>query len=171
MNTISDSSPLILLSKLKRIELLRELYEEVWIPDEVYNEVVVKGKDEGYSDAYEVERNIQEFIRVKELDEEHSNRAEDLKSGLGSGESEALMLALQEEAEMLLADDMEVRKMAKNKGITCRSTLGILLEALKEDIITLESYEECIEDLSNFSWISPEVVSKYLKAGYRRCKE
>jgi len=171
MSTISDSSPLILLSKLKRIEFLKELYEEVWIPDDVYEEVVVKGKEEGYSDAYEVERNIQEFIRVKELDEEHSERAEEIKSGLGSGESEALMLALQEEAEMLLADDMEVRKMAKSKGITCRSTLGILLEALKEDIITLETYEECIEDLSNFSWISPEVVSKYLKAGYRRCKE
>ena len=171
MSTISDSSPLILLSKLKRIELLRELYEEVWIPEEVYKEVVVKGKDEGYSDAYEVERNIKEFIRVKELDEKHFKRAEEIKSGLGSGESEALMLALQEEAEILLADDMEVRKMSKNKGISCRSTLGILLESLKEDIITLESYEECIEDLSNFSWISPEVVSKYLKAGYRRCKE
>ena len=53
----------------------------------------MKGQSEGYFDAYEVERNIQEFIRVKELDKEHSKRAEEIKSRFGSGESEALMLA------------------------------------------------------------------------------
>ena len=171
MNIISDSSPLILLSKLKQLELLKELYDDIWIPREVYKEVVIKGKEGGYSDAYEVERNIEKFIHIKELDDEHSRRAEDIKSSLGSGESEALMLAVQEKAEILLADDMEVRKMAKNKGISCRSTLGILLEALKKDVLDLESYVESIEELSTLSWMSPEVVSKYLKAGYRRCKE
>jgi len=60
----------------------------------------VKGKGEGYSNTYEVERNIQEFIRVKELDKQHSDRADGLKYGLGSGESETLMLALEEESEV-----------------------------------------------------------------------
>ncbi len=171
MITISDSSPLILLARSDKIDLLEKLYSEVWIPKEVYRETVKRGKEEGYSDAYEIERRIQETILIKELKGEYLKKAEELKSALGSGESEALMLATQENAALLLADDIEVRRMAKNRSLKCRSTLGIFLESLKEEFIDLEEYEESIEKLSTFSWISPEIISKYLKAGRRRCKE
>lgn len=171
MITISDSSPLILLARMKEVEILEGLYSKVSIPEEVYREVVVRGKEEGYSDAYEIERNIDVFIQIKSLEGEYQERAEKMKSSLGSGESEALLLALQEEADILLADDLEVRKMAKNRGLSCRSTIGMMFEALDKDLIDIEGYENSIEELSKISWISPDVVSKYLKAGYRRCKD
>jgi len=170
MITISDSSPLILLSKLNRLKLLKKLYTNILIPQEVYHEVVVRGKQEEYSDAFRIEMVIQDYIHIKRLNEEYTKRAEKLKSSLGSGESEAIMLALQEDADFFLADDSEVRKIAESEEIKCRSTLGILFQSLHEEIITLEEYEELIDKLSRFSWLSPEVVSKYLRSGYRRCK-
>jgi uncharacterized protein len=40
---VSDSSPLIILARARHLELLRELYAEVTIPREVYEEVTVAG--------------------------------------------------------------------------------------------------------------------------------
>lgn len=166
MITISDSSPLILSSKLDRLDLLEELYSEVWIPPEVHREVVERGKDEGYADALLVERAVNKFITIKELKGKHLKKAKELKGIYGSGESEAVALALQEDADLILADNLEVRKLSESKGIHWRSTPGILLEALKAELINLPEYEKLIQKLSTHAWISGEVVSEFLKAGF-----
>ena len=43
MKVVTNSTPLIALSKINRLELLREVYSTVYIPEEVYTEVVVNG--------------------------------------------------------------------------------------------------------------------------------
>jgi len=60
MKVVSDSSPLIWLSKTGNLRLLRELYRDIIIPLEVYEEVVVTGLREGFSDALVVKRSINE---------------------------------------------------------------------------------------------------------------
>lgn len=167
MTTISDSSPLILFSKLDKLNLLKKLYSKVWIPEEVFREVVERGKKEGYADAYLIERNIEKFILVKELKEKYLRQAKELNAIYGSGESESIILAIQENADLILADNLEARKLAESRGIKWRSSLGILLEALKNDLIDLNEYEELITKLSEYAWVSGEVVGKFLKAGYK----
>ena len=71
MITISDSSPLILIAKLNQLNLLKELYSEILIPEEVYRETIVKGKEEGYSDAHKIEMALEDYIFVKKLDQKH----------------------------------------------------------------------------------------------------
>lgn len=164
---ISNSSPLILLAKISKLNVLEKLYRKITIPQEVYNEVIIKGKYENYSDASLIEKNINEFIFVKDLTQEHKKEAEKLKSIIGSGESEAVALCMQERAKLLLIDNLEPRKIAQMKGIKCRSTPGILLEAFKNNIITFNEYESAIKDLSKHAWLSGDIVAHFLDAGYK----
>ena len=165
---VSNSSPLILLAKINQLNLLMKLYSKVHIPYEVYQEVIVKGKQEHYSDAAIIERHINEFIFIIDLDAKHKHQAESLKNIIGSGESEALTLCMQKNAQALLIDNLEPRKIAQVKGICCKSTPGILLEALKTNIITWNEYESAIKELSRHAWLSGDVVAYFLAEGYKR---
>lgn len=57
---VSNSTPLIYLAKVGRIDLLRKVFKTVFIPQEVKNEVVDKGKLLGEQDAYIIEKAISE---------------------------------------------------------------------------------------------------------------
>lgn len=164
---ISNSSPLILLAKINKLNVLEKLYGKISIPYEVYNEVVIKGKNENYSDAALIEKGINEFIFVKGINQDNKKDADSLKNIVGSGESEAIILCLQEKAKMLLIDNLEPRKIAQVKGIKCRSTPGILLEALKNKIIIFNEYESGIKELSKYAWLSGDVVAHFLDIGYK----
>ena len=48
---VSNSSPLILLSKINKLEILTHTYDLIYIPEEVYEETVKKGLDNGHPDA------------------------------------------------------------------------------------------------------------------------
>ena len=163
----SNSSPLILLAKINKLNILEKMYGKITIPPEVYNEVIIKGKKENYSDAALVEKYINEFIFVKDISQEHKKEAEKLKNVIGSGESEAIELCLQENAKLLLIDNLEPRKIAELKGLECRSTPGVLLEALKNKILTFNEYESSIKELSKYAWLSGDMVAYFLDAGYK----
>ncbi len=164
---ISDTSPLILLARISRLKLLEELYRKVHIPYEVYNEAVVNGKREYYGDAALIENGINEFIFVQTLNSQYKQEANRLKRVIGSGESEAIAMCLQEKAKMLLIDDLEPKKLAQSKNINCRTTPGILLEGLKGGILTFHEYESSIMELSRYAWLSGDVVAYFLEAGYK----
>ena len=55
---ISNSSPLIYLSKLNKLELLRKLFSKIIIPKQVYEEVVVKGRENKFLDYLKIENAI-----------------------------------------------------------------------------------------------------------------
>ncbi|MFA4820473.1 MAG: hypothetical protein WC613_05975 [Candidatus Aenigmatarchaeota archaeon] len=162
---ISNSSPLILLSKINRVELFRELYGKIFIANAVQAEVIEKGKKEHYSDAFIVEKYVGNFIFVKEVVK--SEELSKLKSALGAGEAESIVLCKQEHAEMLIIDDWKSRKIAESEGIRCKSTLGVLFEALQKNKMTLDEYEQSIKKLAQSAWISGDIVAEFLQAAYK----
>ncbi|MBI1972655.1 hypothetical protein HYS50_01475 [Candidatus Woesearchaeota archaeon] len=159
-----------MLAKISRLELLKRMYQTIYIPREVFNEVIIKGKEEQYSDAFFIEKQINDSIHVKELKTAWKIEAEKLKKILGSGESEAIALALQEKAKLLLMDNIEPKRIAELKNIKCRSTPGILLEALKKRIIKPREYIEDIKKLASFAWLSADVVAYFLEEGFKHRK-
>ena len=60
MIVISNATPLIYLAKIDKLHLLRDLFEHVIIPEEVYKEVVITGLKYGYFDAQTVKSAIEE---------------------------------------------------------------------------------------------------------------
>ncbi len=143
------------------------LYGKAVIPKAVYEEVVVKGKEERYSDAFALEKLIGKSVIVKDLDQVHNAKAEDLKTVIGKGEAEAIALCEQERHKMLLTDDLESIRIAEARGIRCRTTLGLLYEALRKGLMQLGDYEQSLKEFSKNAWISGEVVAEFLQAGYR----
>lgn len=163
LKVISNASPLIYLAKLGKIQLLKELFDEVSIPDEVYQEVVVRGKDEGYSDSFVVERGVDEGW-IKSEKRETDDELTEFAPEVDKGEIEAINLARKYEDTLLLIDDGAGRKVATTLGFEVKGTLYVLLRGYKEDKLSKEETKELIDDVITKGFrLSPEVYSRILK--------
>jgi len=104
---VSDSSPLIHLARIGRLELLQELFQEIVIPPAVYREVVVEGRGKH---GAELVRSAT-WIKVERLREQALKQS--LTLILDEGEAEAIALAVEKHAELVLLDEREAHVIAK----------------------------------------------------------
>ncbi|HEY3304662.1 MAG TPA: hypothetical protein VGL70_14115 [Candidatus Binatia bacterium] len=91
-----------------------------------------------------------------------------LAERLGAGESQALALAEELDADVVLIDDERAWEVARVKGITCLRSLELVLEAHRRELLDLGSAESRIIQLGKKRWISEEVLEaamKQLKSG------
>ena len=89
MNVVSDASPLIILAKIGWFDLLPRLHSNVYISEEVYDEVVVAGV--GLPGASEVANAA--WIKVRALHRRGTLKAARTRFGLGLGELSTILLA------------------------------------------------------------------------------
>jgi predicted nucleic acid-binding protein len=136
MVAVSNSTPLIALSKIGKLNLLREYFEKISIPKAVYDEVVVKG-----GVLYGAEEVAEaDWIMVEDVG--NSLAVESLSIYLDAGESEAIVLAKENNC-LLIIDDGDGRKTASNMNVDITGTVGILLKAGRDGKIDLrESLDE-----------------------------
>lgn len=140
---VSNSSPLIVFSKINRLPLLKEMFGEVYIPKAVFDEVT-RGRK-----GSEIVKN--KWIKIKEVKDKEF--AEYLSKILGKGEAEAIILA-KECKSRLLIDDAEGRKHAELLNLKFMGCLGLLKLAKKQGLI--KSVGEVIEELKNESFYIDE---------------
>lgn len=139
---VSNATPLIYLAKADKIDLLKAVFGEVLIPEEVKVEVVDKGKLIGEKDAYAVEKAIAEgWIKVL------AAKPVRMPLDLDRGEKAALSLAKNNGSEIVLIDEVSARTVAKVMGLTPRGTLFVLLEALKMKKIQLDELLEALDNM------------------------
>jgi len=122
VTVIADSSPLIILAKLGCFDLLNRLFPRVYISAEVQHEVVVAGA--GLPGASEVAK--AGWVEVKNLQNRAALVAAQQKHTLGIGELSTILLAKELEADVVLLDDKQARKLAKAEGLQVRGTVGLL---------------------------------------------
>lgn len=152
---VADSTVLIFLGKLRRLEWLRTEYESVTIPPEVYEEVVENGVEMGATDAVLVRNAVEDgWIEVQEIDP-HEDVA---KWDLEAGETEVLSLALTHGYEEVLADEESVREIARLNGLRPRGTLYVLLTAVRDGEITFEKFLDLLETLLEEGFYLDEAV-------------
>ncbi len=130
---VSDSSSLILAAKAG---LLGPICTAFWviIPERVFEETVLQGKQLQKADAWKIEKAVlQKKIRVKKLRPAKDIRIENLRLdfNLGKGEAEAIELYFQSRAKLLLVDDKQAINMAKLLEVSW-VTLPALLVGLVE---------------------------------------
>lgn len=120
MIIIADSSALIALAYCQGLDILSKLFEDIKVPQAVYDEVTETGKI--FSDT--LTKYLQD--RVEFVDINHWVLT---ASDLGKGEIEAMALYKHLSADMLLIDDRRARLIAEFNDIQCIGTLGLLLKA------------------------------------------
>lgn len=123
---VSDASVLICLGALRQFQLLRDFYQEVLVPEAVWREVtVVAATRPGAQET--IRASQQGWLQVRTP----GNRAlvMSLQSTLDAGEAEAIALASELGASLLLMDESDGRAEARSLGLPVTGTVGVLLRA------------------------------------------
>ena len=158
---ISDSSTLIHLAAIGRLDLLKEFFQHVTIPPAVWREVVEQG--EGRPGTMTVAQARQAgWIRVAEPIDAALLRL--LKRDLDDGEAEAIALTVEQEKALLLLDEADARETADLYGLPKTGTIGLLIRAKQEGCIELLRPE--LDKLLNQAgfWIAEELYYRALDA-------
>ncbi|MFQ6074751.1 MAG: DUF3368 domain-containing protein [Candidatus Bathyarchaeia archaeon] len=151
--TVSNATPLIYLAKVGRIDLLRRVFGEVFIPEEVKIEAVDRGKQLGERDAYFIERAIgQGWLKVL--------RAEtvEVPIRLEPGEVAVLSLAKRLGLREVLLDEVSARVAARLLDLTPRGTVFVLLKALEKGEITLNEFLKVLKEMISHGFRLKEEV-------------
>lgn len=155
LKAISNTSPLLYLYRIGGIEWLPQLFDEVWTPEAVKNELQA-GRSKGYDVPNPDDYSWLNVVNPK------STPSEWLALDLGVGEIAAMALALENPDRVVLLDDMLARRTAQVAGLQVWGTLKVLLEAKSNGIIeTVEPYVSKLSDSG--MWISAEIKERILK--------
>ena len=143
MIVVSDTTPLISLLKINRIDLLEKLFGDVLIPQAVFDELTV---DERFRlEADQIRQT--KFIAVKPVNNPESANILKRATGLDQGESEAIVLTDELKADLLLMDEAKGRNVSAQMGIRIMGTIGILMAAYEEQELTSDEVRECVDGL------------------------
>ena len=134
--------------------MLKEIFGKIFIPKAVYDECVV----ESFKEANEIKKS--EWIIVKKIKNEDLKKA--LSIYLDDGEAEAITLAIEEKADLILLDDYDAREVARKYGFNITGVIGILLKAkYMKKIRRVKPYLEKLRETG--FWINDDLFLKILK--------
>jgi hypothetical protein len=164
---VSNTSPLIWLSKTGRITLLKKLLGEVIVPEEVYKEAVERGLQEGFSDVLAIKECIdQGWIKISKLDEREIKLCQRMMEHafeIHLGEAQAIVLA-RETGALLLMDESSGRAFAETLGLRVRGTLYVVMKALREKLLDrVEAKEIVLALVSKGFRIEPKLLARILR--------
>lgn len=129
MIAVSNAGPCIALARIGSLGVLPQLFQQVYLPQAVYHEIVSAG----------VERSgAQEIVLapwIHRQDVQNTTAVHLLRERLDRGESEAIVLALELQADVLLIDEARGRRIAEARGLKKTGTLGVLVLAKQHGLI------------------------------------
>jgi predicted nucleic acid-binding protein len=137
MIVVSDTSPILSLALIGQLELLRDLYGTILIPGAVRSEISAADQN----DARDVDR--AEWIITRSIVPDVVLKL--LLREVDQGEAEAIGLALQSNADVLLIDERKARHLAAYLELGVVGLLDVLQEAKQRQLIT--SVKPILDDL------------------------
>jgi predicted nucleic acid-binding protein len=139
MIVISNSSPLIALSRVGRLNILREMFGKIHIPEAVYRETVLQGS------YHSQKRDIQKAVDERFVIVGKPKTSRSFRRTIDLGERGVLNLAFDMKADILLIDDKKARNEAKELGFRIAKTSALLRRAEKMNLIA--SYDDILSEL------------------------
>lgn len=149
MKVVSNTSPLIALSRIKRLDILHKLFGKITITPEVLSEVLPK---ESNADYEHITNAVNEFITVQTATTEYT-----FKRTIDKGEKSVLNLANELDADILIMDDRKARNEAKEMNLRAflAYTTDILKQAETEKLIS--SYTDIQNQLKKKNIYLPDI--------------
>lgn len=146
MIAVFNSSPLIFLSKLNVFDQSLKLFSKVTVPSYVQKEIFKKEDIASENLKSLIKSNNVIIVKAKNL-----RMREALCRKLGRGESEAIVAAIENLADLVVLDDHVARLEAARMGLNVKGTLGIIRRLMDLDIIQYE-LDELYQDLSEMKF-------------------
>ncbi|MEA1991620.1 MAG: DUF3368 domain-containing protein [Thermodesulfobacteriota bacterium] len=154
MIVVTNACPLMALAKLGLLHLLGRLYRKVQMPGAVYDEVVLRGMEQGFPDSLQVKLAIQQkHLVVKAVKKQRLDIA---TLPLHEGEKDVLRLSLEHNADLVLLDDMLARSEAQALGFSVKGTLGVIVKGYRKGILSLDEIRIIFDSIieRNAIWIA-----------------
>jgi len=164
VRVVSNAGPLIALGKLGQLGLLLKLHDEVVVPREVYNEVVVSGLRLGAPEAEAVDYLVQqEHIRVIDVSVP-SSLLPAWAGAIDVREAQVILLGQQLKADWVLIDNLHARRAARQVGLPLKGTVGLLLDAFRRGHLSLPEFELLIQNIKAQPslWIAESLCDRAL---------
>ncbi len=130
MKIVSDSTVLIGLSKIEKIDLLKDIFNKIYIPEAVFQEVT---ENNGHRAGAKIVKEAPWILTKQIIDHSYMNF---LITVLDRGEAEVLVLAKEIRADLVLLDELKARKSAVRAGFKVMGVIGILIAAKQLGLIT-----------------------------------
>lgn len=160
---ISDTSSLILAEKIALLNYVVKKWR-VYVPEEVYREAIIRGKERNAKDAYTLENKIQSkkisVIKIKDAEKVQKLMNE---FGIAKGETEAIVLFLEQKAEYVLLDDHKAINACKVYNVPFVTTLVLVVSLMKQKLINKEKAEEMIKNLAVYGRYKSELILRALE--------
>lgn len=129
MKVVCNSSTLIALARISHLDILEKLVKSLIIPSAVYDDVVTRGV--GKPGAAEVKE--AKWIEKRNVSDPEMVMI--FNAILGRGESEAIVLAKEIKADLIILDDEKARNVAISEGLRIIGLLAFLIQAKEKGII------------------------------------
>lgn len=156
---VSDSSPIIHLSEIEQIECL-SLFQPVFVPQPVYREIKAKNLP-GFE---EIDK---EFFQVEPVTRSDSELIKILTKQYKLSDTDACVLALAQriKAKYVFTDDLELRDVTRLTGLTPVGTIGILVRAYRENLLSIKKLNLALDNLLSKSslYITEELILQVKK--------
>ena len=153
LKVISNTTPLLSLLKIDKLNLLKELYGKIIIPEAVFREIENGKEKPYYKDLTKID-----WIEIQKI-KNKSSRA--YFTDLDEGEAEVLILANEQNADLIIMDEIIGRRYVKHLGINLTGTIGVLLKAKNRGLIG--SVKNLLTELTEKgTWLNPDLISKIL---------
>ena len=156
MIVVSDSTILIGLVKIGKLHLLREIFSKIFIPEEVFKEVVERGKGKPGSKV------IKEAAWIEVKPVKDKIQVSFLLGSLEKGEAEVLVLARELNADLILLDEEKARKSAVIAGFEIMGLLGLFI--LAKNLGLIYEVRPLVDELMIKKFrISDKIIEETLK--------
>ncbi len=141
MRVVSNTSPILNLAVIDQLGLLKAQFGTIYVPVEVLDELRL---DEGLPGVPSIRQAIDEgWLQVHPVVDQGLVRS--LARDLDRSEAEAIALAMQLSANMLLLDERDARRIAKTLELNVTGVIGILIRAT--DIGEIQSLSTVLDEL------------------------
>ncbi|MBD3307029.1 DUF3368 domain-containing protein [candidate division KSB3 bacterium] len=132
---ISNSTPLIAFARIGAFPLLQRLVKQLVIPTAVAHEIAEYGPEQpGFIDVTQ-----ESWITVQTV--QSQQHVQLLLPTLDRGEAEVIALAVEQQARLVLIDELTGRQVAESLGIPITGSVGLLIQAKQRgDILAIRPY-------------------------------
>jgi len=164
---ITNSSTLISLAKIGKLDILNHIEGPIYAPRYVYEETVEVGEKKQVIDATLISNTFQSgLIKIKEVDKESWDKTKRLlNKELKPGDHDVISLAFQLNIKEILTDDDNLSKIAEVLGFRTKSSADLLLECLKIAEMDWNEYEISIRSLVLKDRMAQKMAELYLLRG------